>query len=1076
MKYIFSACLLLLLLACHRERSERRLLVYISSGGATRIGNLLATAKDNNLRVDTTSNGAYLHEDSLPRYSAVVLWYADVNKVGSPQQADLQRYVQAGGGLVSVGSPISSTYQWPWYYQLTHQEKEGLKEGEVAVRKVSTAAATAQNAPPAFAYDGGRVFVLSGDTTGAVPAPATLKEGLVYAVGDNKETDYDKARSPRVPEENRFVKVPLAGDFDEPMQIEIAKDGRVFVIERKGALKLYNPETKSVRVIARLNVFSLLEDGLLGMALDPEFERNGWTYFFYSPAGDVPKQHVSRFTMKGDSLLMNTEKVLLEIPVQRQTCCHSGGGLEFGPDGLLYISAGDNTSSKESSGYTPLDERPGRAPFDSQKSSANTNDLRGKILRIRPEPDGTYSIPVGNLFHKSEPNTRPEIYAMGCRNPFRFTVDKRGWVYWGDVGPDSGVDSLRGPQSYDEFNQARESGYFGWPYFVANNKAYPDYDFATNTIIKEYQNPLKPVNHSPNNTGKKELPPTQKPMIWYPYGPSEEFPMLGTGSRSACAGPFYYSADYKRAPYKFPAYYNDRMFIYEWARGWIKTVAFDRDGNMTKIEDFLPGTPFSKPIDLKFGPDGALYVLDYGKDYFSKNEDALLSRIEYTEGNRAPLPRIAADQTVGAAPLTVHLSAKGSTDYDKADSLKYEWDLPNGIKATSSNGEATCTFTKPGVYKVTLKVTDPQGESATAVQEIKVGNAKPQVQVALAGNQTFFWDNGNIDYQVRVTDKEDGALGSGIDPGKVDVYFDYLQQGRDLALVMDGQYETGSAKYLVGKQLIDASDCRSCHANDKESVGPAYKAVAARYKGNYQALLFLPQKIIKGGNGNWGERLMSAHPQLTTDQATEMVKYILSLANEVEKRPVQGRIPTQQHVGTGEEGRYFFTVSYTDKGANGIGPITAREVVSLRHPKLEADECDAFNKVGKSRPNAGALAFAGGARDGGHIMFKGIDLTGVESLTYRVAAREHDGTIELHLDRPDGPVVNTVQVKPTFRKQGGVWELQPENWTEVTGRLSAASGKHDLYFVFKNDQIKDKGLMNVDWILFRPGGKAMAAR
>jgi len=109
-------------------------------------------------------------------------------------------------------------------------------------------------------------------------------------------------------------------------------------------------------------------------------------------------------------------------------------------------------------------------------------------------------------------------------------------------------------------------------------------------------------------------------------------------------------------------------------------------------------------------------------------------------------------------------------------------------------------------------------------------------------------------------------------------------------------------------------------------------------------------------------------------------------------------------------------------------------------------------------------------------MFKGIDLTGVESLTYRVSAREHGGTIALHLDAPDGPVVSTVQVKPTFRKQGGVWELQPENWTEVTGRLSPASGKHDLYFVFTNDQIKDKGLMNVDWILFRPGGKAMASR
>ncbi|HEX8528615.1 MAG TPA: PQQ-dependent sugar dehydrogenase, partial [Cytophagales bacterium] len=780
MKYIFSALLLLLLLACNRERPEKRLLVYTSPAGAARIGNLLAAAKDNNLRVDTTSNGAYLHEDSLPRYSAVVLWYADVNQMGSPQQADVQRYVQAGGGLVSVGPPVASPYQWRWYYALTHRQTDHPEGAAVAVRKVSTAAATAQHPRLASEYDGGRVFVLPVDTAGTDAAKAapvqTLKEGLAYAVGDNQETDYDKARSPRVPEENRFVKVPLAGDFDEPMQIEIAKDGRVFVIERKGALKLYDPETKSVRVIARLDVFSLLEDGLLGMALDPAFDRNGWAYFFYSPAGNVPKQHVSRFTMKGDSLLMNTEKVLLEIPVQRETCCHSGGGLEFGPDGLLYISAGDNTSSKESSGYTPLDERPGRAPFDSQKSSANTNDLRGKILRIRPEPNGTYTIPVGNLFHKSEPNTRPEIYAMGCRNPFRFTIDKRGWVYWGDVGPDSGVDSLRGPQSYDEFNQAREAGYFGWPYFVADNKAYPDYDFATNTILEEYQNPLKPVNLSPNNTGRRELPPAQKPMIWYPYGPSETFPMLGTGSRSACAGPFYYAADFKQAPYQFPAYYNDRMFIYEWARGWIKTVAFDRDGNMTQIEDFLPGTPFSKPIDLKFGPDGALYVLDYGRDYFSKNEDALLSRIEYTEGNRPPLPRIAADQTVGAAPLTVRFSAKGSTDYDKADSLRYEWDVPGG-KDPSGSAEATHTFTKPGVYKVTLKVTDPQGESATAVQEIKVGNAKPQVQVALAGNQTFFWDNGNIDYQVQVHDKEDGTLGNGIDPVQVDVYFDYLQQG-----------------------------------------------------------------------------------------------------------------------------------------------------------------------------------------------------------------------------------------------------------------------------------------------------------
>ena len=158
MKYIFSALLLMLLsFACNRERSEQRLLVYTSPTGATRIGGLLAVAKENNLRVDTTSNGAYLHEDSLSRYSAVVLWYADVNRVGSPQQANVQRYVQAGGGLISVGAPITSPYQWPWYYQLTHRETDQPGKA-VAVRKVSTAAPTGQNQSLAFEYDGGRVL------------------------------------------------------------------------------------------------------------------------------------------------------------------------------------------------------------------------------------------------------------------------------------------------------------------------------------------------------------------------------------------------------------------------------------------------------------------------------------------------------------------------------------------------------------------------------------------------------------------------------------------------------------------------------------------------------------------------------------------------------------------------------------------------------------------------------------------------------------------------------------------------------------------------------------------------------
>ena len=106
---------------------------------------------------------------------------------------------------------------------------------------------------------------------------------------------------------------------------------------------------------------------------------------------------------------MTSEQVIIEIPTQREECCHAAGSLEFGPNGNLFISTGDNTSPRESDGFSPSDEREGRGPFDAQKYSSNTNDLRGKILRIKPTADG-YEIPKGNLFAADGSEGRPEIY------------------------------------------------------------------------------------------------------------------------------------------------------------------------------------------------------------------------------------------------------------------------------------------------------------------------------------------------------------------------------------------------------------------------------------------------------------------------------------------------------------------------------------------------------------------------------------------------------------------------------------------------------------------------------------------
>ena len=296
----------------------------------------------------------------------------------------------------------------------------------------------------------------------------------------------------------------------DPLELSIAPDGRVFYIERAGNVKIYKPETSSIVLAGHINVETLIEDGLLGIALDNGFSTNHWLYLFYSPAGTNAEQHISRFALVGEALDMSSEVILLRIPTQRQECCHSAGSLFMHTNGDLYISVGDNTNPFASDGFAPLDEQPGRSPWDSQKSAANENDLRGKILRIHPEPDGSYTIPPGNLFPPGTPQTQPEIYIMGCRNPFRMFVDEgTGWLYWGEVGPDAGADvATRGPKGYDEWNQARSAGNFGWPYFIANNKPYVDYDFATAISTAPFD-PNAPVNNSPNNTGPTNLPPAQ---------------------------------------------------------------------------------------------------------------------------------------------------------------------------------------------------------------------------------------------------------------------------------------------------------------------------------------------------------------------------------------------------------------------------------------------------------------------------------------------------------------------------------------------------------------------------------------
>jgi glucose/arabinose dehydrogenase len=190
--------------------------------------------------------------------------------------------------------------------------------------------------------------------------------------------------------------------------------------------------------------------------------------------------------LKTDNTLdMASEKVVLVVANDRGQCCHVGGDIDFDAAGNLYLTTGDDTNPFQSDSYTPIDERTSRNPqFDAQRSAGNTNDLRGKLLRIHPQADGSYTIPSGNLFPPGTANTRPEIYGMGFRNPFRMSVDRAtGIVYLGDYGPDAGVTNPnRGPQGQVEFDRVTGPGNYGWPYCTGTNtsdETYNDFVFPS---------------------------------------------------------------------------------------------------------------------------------------------------------------------------------------------------------------------------------------------------------------------------------------------------------------------------------------------------------------------------------------------------------------------------------------------------------------------------------------------------------------------------------------------------------------------------------------------------------------------
>ncbi|RKR86272.1 glucose/arabinose dehydrogenase [Micromonospora pisi] len=753
----------------------------------------------NDFTVDATEDATAFTDANLSRYRAVI-WLSTTGDVLDPtQQAAFERYIRAGGGYVGIHAAADTEYDWSWYGNLVGAYFASHPANQQATVKVedpghpSTATLPARwsrfdewynfrtnprgsahvlasldestytpgsgamgaDHPTAWCktYDGGRSWYTGGGHTNESYADAQFRAHLL---GGIQTAAGVVAADCGASQTSSFEKVTLDSSTNNPMELDIAPDGRVFYLERDGRLRIIKPDTQTTVTAATLNVFTGNEDGLLGLTLDPNFATNRWVYLYYSPNGGAARNLLSRFTMNGDTLDLASERILLQVDTQRNTCCHSGGTMTFDSAGNLYLATGDNTNPFESGGYSPLDERAGRQDFDAQRSSGNTNDLRGKVIRIRPEANGTYTVPAGNLFAPGTAQTRPEIYAMGFRNPFRIGVDpETNALYVADYGPDAGqANADRGPGNTVEWNIVGQAGNYGWPYCVGRNVAYRDYTFPNGPSGPAF-NCAAPVNNSPNNTGLTNLPPVVPATVDYDYDANPLFPELGGGG-APMAGPVYRYDPGLASARKWPAYYDGKAIFGEWNQSKMYTMQVSADGrSLVDINPLLTGMSTVRPMDFDFGPDGALYLIEWGSGFGGNNDDSGVYRIDYRAVDPAPIAAATGQPVSGRAPLTVQFSSAGSRD-PEGQPITYAWRFGDG--GTSTQANPSHTYTGNGNFTAQLTVTDPGGRSAVANVPVTVGNTAPVVTLSPPPNGGFFDWGAQVNYTVNVTDPDGGTI------------------------------------------------------------------------------------------------------------------------------------------------------------------------------------------------------------------------------------------------------------------------------------------------------------------------------
>ena len=449
-------------------------------------------------------------------------------------------------------------------------------------------------------------------------------------------------------------------DLQEPDKMDFSMDAQgnvdiYFVEIRPGNIKRYSGATKKVKTLVKLPNWgngsdyqtvhnqNQTEEGVTGIVLDPNFKTNHYIYVHWSPLPDTNQVfRISRFTVAGDTILMASEKVVLTIPGQRQTCCHTGGGMAFDGYGDLWISMGANSGRSGNNNSNPPEGINEDKKYESEEwGAASTYGLRGGIIRIHPDesPKG-YTIPkdnFGEFFAKKTGDNSyldtskvsPEIFIKGCRNPYTLSIDPvRRWVMWGDVGPDVLSGDVR-----EEDNLRKEPGFEGWPYFVGNNTSF-------STPPGTSQTTTAPVNNSKWNKGLKVLPPARPTYHLHKFG------------STPITGPLYrYDGDLN-STVKFPPHFDRHWFIADFSSNQVKVLTLSENGDTVKAESpIFSNHDFNGIVDFKAGPDGALYTVNYGNSNFTTGGNTRIEKISYKGTCRLAAPKL--EQVTGSVIKTV---------------------------------------------------------------------------------------------------------------------------------------------------------------------------------------------------------------------------------------------------------------------------------------------------------------------------------------------------------------------------------------------------------------------------------------